>query len=322
MTRYVLGRLGQALLVVWAAYTITFAVLYVLPGDPVTLMAGTGVGFLTPAQLDGLRHEYGFDRPLVVQYATRLGAAAVGDWGHSIVSNRPVLDVVGEALLSTLQLTAAGLTVAVVGGTVLALVTVGTGRRWLAQLLGVLPPLGVAVPAFWFGLLLIQWFAFGIPLFPAFGAQGPASLVLPAVALAVPTGATIAQLLTRSLDATLAEPYIHTIRARGAGTGRVLLRHALRNAALPTVTMTGLIVGGLLSGAVVVETVFSRPGLGRVVAQAVEQQDVAVVQGVVVLAAIVFVLTGLVVDLLYPVLDPRIRVAGRRPARSVPGGAA
>lgn len=322
MTRYVLGRLGQALLVVWAAYTITFAVLYVLPGDPVTLMAGTGVGFLTPTQLDGLRHEYGFDRPLVVQYGTRLGAAAVGDWGHSIVSNRPVLDVVGEALLSTLQLTATGLTVAVVGGTVLALAAVGTGRRWLAQLLGVLPSLGVAVPAFWFGLLLIQWFAFGIPLFPAFGAQGLASLVLPAVALAVPTGATIAQLLTRSLDATLAEPYIHTIRARGAGTVRVLLRHALRNAALPTVTMTGLIVGGLLSGAVVVETVFSRPGLGRVVAQAVEQQDVAVVQGVVVLAAIVFVLTGLVVDLLYPVLDPRILVAGRRPARPVPGGAA
>ncbi|SDH42440.1 ABC transporter permease [Pseudonocardia oroxyli] len=322
MTRYVLGRLGQALLVVWAAYTITFAVLYVLPGDPVSLMAGTNLGFLTTAQLDELRHEYGFDRPLVVQYLIRLGAAVVGDWGHSIVSSRPVVDVVGEALVSTVQLTAVGLAVAIVGGTTVALATVWTKRRWPAQLLALLPPLGVAVPAFWFGLLLIQWFAFGIPLFPAFGAQGPASLVLPAVSLAIPTGATIAQLLTRSLDATLAEPYIQTIRARGAGTGRVLLRHALRNAALPTVTMTGLIVGGLLSGAVVVETVFSRPGLGRVVAQAVEQQDVAVVQGVVVLASIVFVLAGLAVDLLYPVLDPRIRAAGRRPVRSALGGAA
>ncbi|GAA4973606.1 ABC transporter permease [Pseudonocardia tropica] len=322
MTRYVLGRLGQALLVVWAAYTVTFAVLYVLPGDPVSLMAGTNVGFLTSAELDGLRHEYGFDRPLVVQYLTLLGAAVTGDWGHSIVSGRPVLDVVVEALVPTLQLTAVGLAVAAVGGTALALSTVWTGRRWPAQLLAALPPVGVAVPAFWFGLLLIQWFSFGIPLFPAFGAQGPAALVLPALSLAVPTGATIAQLLTRGLAATLAEPYIQTVRARGAGTGRLLVRHALRNAALPAVTMTGVVVGGLLSGAVVVETVFSRPGLGRVVAQAVGQQDVAVVQGVVVLAAVVFVLVSLAVDLLYPVLDPRIRITGRGPARSARGGAA
>lgn len=306
MFRYVVARLGQALIVLWLAYTVSFVVLYALPSDPVSLLAGTDSSDITPEQLDELRSKYGLDRPLVVQYLAQLAGVLTGQFGSSITSGRPVLDVIGEATAPTLQISALALVLAIIGGGAIAVLATYSRSRWLSALLLELPPLGVAIPAFWFGLMLIQWFSFQIPLFPAMGDQGIASLILPAITLALPTGATIAQLLAKSLVTTLREPYIDTARAKGATRRRVHLAHALRNAALPALTMTGLIVGQLLAGTVVTETVFSRPGIGRVTASAVEQQDIPVVQGVVIFAAAAFVLANLVVDLIYPVLDPRI----------------
>ena len=310
--RYIVRRLLQALFVLWAAFTVSFVILYALPSDPVALIAGTDATDITPAQLDALRAEYGLDRPLVVQYLHQLGDVASGDLGRSVQSQRPVSTLIAEAVPSTLQIAVAGLTLAFVGGAALALTATYLRQGWLRNLLLSLPPLGVAVPSFWVGLVLLQQFSFERAWFPAVGNEGWRSIVLPAITLALPTGAQIAQLLSKSMETTLHEPYIDTARAKGASRGRVHVRHALRNAALPALTMAGLLVGALLSGTVITETVFSRNGLGRLTSSAVSAQDIPVVQGLVLFGATAYVLVNLVVDLIYPLLDPRIVRPGRR----------
>ncbi|MFG3023696.1 ABC transporter permease [Streptomyces sp. NPDC048254] len=316
MRRYVIKRLAQAVGVLWAAYTVSFLVLDFLPGDPVSAMAGAGMdsGQVDPAQLAELRHEYGFDKPVLVQYAEYLGRAVRGDFGDAVSTGRPVTSTLADALPQTLQLTGAALLLAVVLGGGLAVVATYTSQRWLRQLLLSLPPLGVSVPTFWVGLLLVEAFSFKLHWFPAFGNDGLKGLVLPALTLAIPTGAQVAQVLAKSLLTALDQAYVETARAKGAGRWRVHLRHALRNASLPALTVVGLLVGQLIAGSVVVETVFSRDGLGRVTAAAVTTQDIPLVQGVVVFGALIFVATNLLVDLVYPLLDPRIVVASDRKA--------
>jgi len=314
--RYVIKRLAQAVGVLWAAYTVSFLVLDFLPGDPVTAMAGAGMdsGDVDPARLAALRHEYGFDKPILAQYADYLGRAVRGDFGDAVSTGRPVTSTLADALPQTLQLTGAALLLAVLLGGGLAVVATYTSQRWLRQLLLSLPPLGVSVPTFWVGLLLVEVFSFRLHWFPAFGNDGLRGLVLPALTLAIPTGALVAQVLAKSLLTALDQAYVETARAKGAGRWRVHLRHALRNASLPALTVVGLLVGQLIAGSVVVETVFSRDGLGRVTAAAVTVQDIPVVQGVVVFGALIFVATNLLVDLVYPLLDPRIAVASDRRA--------
>ncbi len=316
MLRYVAGRLAQAVGVLWAACTVSFFVLWALPSDPVSLLLGTDSSDVTPEQLQAVRHEYGYDRPLLVQYVHQLGNVLHGDLGRSVSTREPVTSLIGGAIGPTVQIAMAGLVLAVVvGGGLAILATLARWRSVQTLLLG-LPPLGVAIPGFWFGLMLLQWFSFRLPIFPAIGDEGFASVVLPAVTLALPTGAVIAQLLSKSLVVTLREPYVATARAKGASPVRVHLRHALRNAALPALTATGLLVGGLLGGTVVTETVFSRPGLGRLTATAVQAQDIPVVQGVVLVGALVFVLANLLVDLVYPLLDPRLEQRRRSRERA------
>ena len=324
LARYLLRRLLQAVFVLWAAFTVSFVILYALPSDPVALVAGTDATDITAEQLDALRAEYGLDRPLVVQYLDQLGDAARGDLGRSVQSGRPVTTLIAEALPATLQIAAAGLALAVRrrrrprphrhvhAAGVAAPVPARACRRSASP-----------CPSFWVGLVLLQQFSFERSWFPAVGNEGWRSIVLPAITLALPTGAQIAQLLAKSLETTLHEPYIDTARAKGASRARVHVRHALRNAALPALTMAGLLVGALLSGTVVTETVFSRSGLGRLTASAVSAQDIPVVQGLVLFGAAVFVVVNLAVDLVYPLLDPRI--VRRRPAaagatRRRPGG--
>ncbi|NNN29992.1 ABC transporter permease [Streptomyces sp. S3(2020)] len=316
MRRYVIKRLAQAVGVLWAAYTVSFVVLDLLPGDPVTAMASAGMdsGDVDPARLAALRHEYGFDKPVLAQYAGYLGRAVRGDFGDSISTGRPVTSTLTDALPQTLQLTSAALLLAVLFGGGLAVAATYTSRRWLRQLLLSLPPLGVSVPTFWVGLLLVEAFSFRLRWFPAFGNDGLRGLVLPALTLAIPTGAQVAQVLAKSLLTALDQAYVETARAKGAGRWQVHLRHALRNASLPALTVVGLLVGQLIAGSVVVETVFSRDGLGRVTAAAVTSQDIPLVQGVVVFGALIFVATNLLVDLVYPLLDPRIVVASDRRA--------
>ncbi|WP_036305367.1 ABC transporter permease [Microbacterium sp. TS-1] len=307
---YIARRVGQGLVVLWAAYTISFLVLYLLPGDAAALFAGgADQEAVDPELVARLRAELGLDRPLWEQYLTALGRALVGDFGTSTQTGRPAADLLGEALPPTLALTGFAFVLSVALGAVLALAASLTRIAWLRNLLFSLPPIGVSIPVFWIGLLLLQAFSFQLRLFPAMGDDGFVSLVLPAVTIAIPSGAFIAQLLSRSLRSTLAQPYVEVVRAKGAGETRVQFGHALRNAVIPTLTMGGVLVGGLLSGAVVTETVFSRLGIGRLVVTAVNNRDVPVVQIVVVFAALVFVVANLIVDLVYPLVDRRITLA-------------
>ncbi|MFE7441188.1 ABC transporter permease [Streptomyces chartreusis] len=314
MRRYVLWRLVQAVGVLWAAYTLAFLLLDVLPGDPVAAMAGAGLNStqVTPERLAELRTEYGFDRPLLVRYADSVGHAVRGDFGDSVATGRPVADTIADALPQTLQLAGVALPLAVLAGGALALAATSTRRRWLRQLLLSLPSVGISLPAFWVGLMLVQFFSFRMRLFPAFGNDGAAGLVLPAVTLAVPCAVLVAQVLSKSLLTVLDEPYVQTARAKGAGRARVQFRHALRNASLPALTVVGVLAGQLTANAVVVENVFSRNGLGRITTDAVTVQDIPVVQGVVVFGALVFVLVNLLVDLAGPLLDPRVVTSGAR----------
>ncbi|WP_241255405.1 ABC transporter permease [Candidatus Protofrankia californiensis] len=295
----------------WAAYTLSFLVLDYLPGDPVSAMAGAGMdsSSIDPARLAELKKQYGFDKPVLVQYVDYLSKALHGDFGDSVSTGRSVTSVIGDALPQTLQLTGAALLLAALFGGGLALVATYTSQRWLRQLLLSLPSLGVSIPTFWVGLMLVQLLSFRVRMFPAFGNDGLHGLILPAVTLAIPTGALVAQVLAKSLFTALDEPYVQTARAKGAGRVRIHLSHALRNASLPALTVIGLLAGQLMANAVVIETVFARNGLGRVTAGAVTVQDIPVVQGVVVFGALVFVLVNLIVDLVYPLLDPRIVVA-------------
>lgn len=313
LARYLVRRVALAAAVLWAAFTVSFVVLFLLPGDPVETMAGGGLTGepLPPEELDALRARYGLDQPLLVQYGIRLWAALRGDLGTSIQNGQDVTTAIADALPSTLALAAAALVLAVVAGSATALVATYTRARWLRQFLLALPSLGVSLPVFWVGLLLVQVFSFGLGLFPAVGARGPSALVLPAVTLAIPLGAQVAQVLATCLDRALADPYVVTARAKGVGRVAIHLRHALQNAAIPALTVVGLIVGQLLAGTVVVETVFTRPGLGRLTVSAVGVQDIPLVQGIVVFAAAVYVAVNLLVDLIYPALDPRIAVGAQ-----------
>lgn len=308
---YLLRRVGQAVFVVWAAFTVSFVILYLLPSDPIVTMLGAGGDgtSVDPVQIAALREEFGFDQPVFVQYLQRLGAAVQLDFGTSMQGGKSVSGSIAAALPETIKLASVALVFALIFGTGIAVIAASTRSRWLRQLLLSLPPLGVAIPVFWFGLLLLQWFSFRLPLFPATGNKGLQSLVLPAIALAVPTAAVIAQVLSKSLMSTWQQPFVETLRATGASRFRIATKHVIRNGAIPVVTMIAIIVGSLLAGSVVTETVFSRSGVGQLTQSAVQHQDIPMVQGVVVLSAVVFVSVNLLVDLVYPLIDPRIVAA-------------
>lgn len=309
MTRYVVGRIVQALLVLWGAYTVTYLILYLLPGDPLALMltaSGVEIDSLSSEQIARAREHYGLDRNLFEQYVTLLMDAARGDFGHSLTMNRPVADLLIERLPQTLALASLAIVLSVVGGIGFAYVAAYVRWRPLKIALSRLPSVGFSIPVFWMGLLLIQVFAFSLGWFPATGSQGFKSLVLPAITLAIPSAAVYAQVLLRGFQGVWREPYIVTAFAKGLSRGEVQFRHAFKNAALPILTLVGLQVGNTVSGAVLVETVFARAGVGRLAQEAVLRQDIPVVLAIVAVSAAAFVLVNLIVDLLYPALDPRI----------------
>ncbi|WP_258910132.1 ABC transporter permease [Pseudomonas putida] len=309
MNRYLIGRIGQALLVLWGAYTITYFILYLLPGDTLAIMlsaSGMEADGLSPEDLAKARAYYGLDKGIFEQYFDLLWRALHGDLGQSLSLNRPVTALVAERLPQTLALAGFAIALSLLGGIGLAYLTAYLQWQPLKVALSRLPSLGFSVPVFWMGLLLIQVFAFGLGWFPATGSQGFASLVLPAVTLAIPSAAVYAQVLQRGFQSVWQEPYIATAFAKGLSRAQVQARHGLRNAALPILTLVGLQVGNTVSGAVLVETIFSRNGVGRLAQEAVLRQDIPVVLAIVAVSAAAFVLVNLIVDLLYPYLDPRI----------------
>lgn len=305
MFRYTCERLLQAIPVLIGISVLTFAMLHLVPGDPVLIFAGDKP--LTEERAAEIRHQLGLDRPLWVQYWDFASHAARGDLGVGLRSRRPVIDSILEALPSTLELTGAALLVAAVAGITLGIVAAIAHGTWIDTVAMSLAMVGISVPVFYSGLLLILFFSFRLAWFPATGQGGIGRLVLPAAALGLASAASLARLMRSSMLEELGQEYIVTARAKGLAGGAVIRRHALKNALIPTVTMLGLQLGVLLGGAVVTETIFSRPGLGRLAVDAIAGRDFPLIQGVVLFAAVVYVLINLIVDVLYAAIDPRIR---------------
>jgi len=305
MLNYISQRLLQAIPVLIGISLLTFAMLHLVPGDPVLIFAGDKP--ITEERAAQIRHQLGLDRPLWVQYWDYASHALRGDLGVGLRSQRPVRDSILEVLPSTLQLTFAALMVAAVVGITLGIIAAVGHGGWLDTIAMSFAMLGVSVPVFYSALLLILLFSFQLGWFPATGQGGIERLVLPAAALGLASAAALARLVRSSMLEVLNQEYIVTARAKGLTDRAVIMRHALKNALIPTVTMLGLQLGALLGGAVVTETIFSRPGLGRLAVDAIAGRDFPLIQGTVLFAAVTYVLVNLIVDLLYAMLDPRIR---------------
>ena len=291
--------------VVWGASTLVFLMLHLMPGDPVLLIMRTGSP--TPEQLAQLRHQLGLDQPLIIQYVNWYGRAVRGDLGFSIFTNRPVAREILSQLPSTIELAIAAVGIALVMGTGLGIVAAYHRNSWVDTLATAIAVVGVSMPNFWFGLLLIFVFAFQFRLFPAVGQGTLAALVLPAFTLGFGFSAVVTRLLRSNLLEVFRQEYILVARGKGLPERAVLRKHTLRNAIIPIVTLIGMQLGGLLGGTVVVETVFARQGIGQLLVNAILNKDIPVVQGTVLVAALGFILTNLLVDVLYIFLDPRIR---------------
>ena len=305
MTRYILRRLVQAIPVLLGITLFTFLMSHLVPGDPVVIYAmGKPLSEEREAQI---REQYGLDRPLWEQYRDYMADLLHGDLGQGLHDQRPVWDTIQEAIWPTLQLTVAGLTVALTLGVTLGILAALFHNSWLDSAAMLVALLGVSTPVFYLGLLLIFAFSFQLHLFPATGTGGWENLVLPALTIGFASAAFIARLVRSSMLEVLRQDYVTTARAKGVGEQLVVARHALKNALIPVVTYFGIQLAGLLTGAVVTEQVFSRPGLGRVAITAIGNRDFPLIQGTVLVTAIVYVLVSLAIDLSYAFIDPRIR---------------
>lgn len=305
MPRHLTARLGEGLIAIWGVVTIVFVVSRLL-GDPAVLLLPIGA---TETQLHELRTQLGLDQPLLEQYLTFLLHASKGDFGQSFQFARPALDVVLERLPATALLAGCALAIGVlVGGLAGALAAIYRGSA-IEGLVLLVALLGQATPSFWLGIMLILFFAVQLGWFPTGGYGEWQNLVLPAVTLACFTTASIARLLRSSMLDVMRDDYVRTAYAKGLAPRRVYIWHVGRNSLIPVVTMTGILAGELLGGAAVTETVFAWPGVGRLIVQAIETKDFPVVQAGVAVVATIFVVVNLLVDLLYTLIDPRIRQA-------------
>ncbi|MBN9458052.1 MAG: ABC transporter permease [Bosea sp.] len=305
MPRHLTTRLGEGLIAIWGVVTIVFIVSRLL-GDPAVLLLPIGA---TEAQLHELRVQLGLDQPLLQQYLTFLLHALKGDFGQSFQFARPALDVVLERLPATAMLAGTALAIGVlIGGLAGALAAIYRGSA-IEGLVLLVALLGQATPSFWLGIMLILFFAVQLGWFPTGGYGERQNLVLPSVTLACFTTASIARLLRSSMLDVMRDDYVRTAYAKGLAPRRIYLWHVGRNSLIPVVTMTGILAGELLGGAAVTETVFAWPGVGRLIVQAIETKDFPVVQAGVAVVAAIFVLVNLLVDLLYGLIDPRIRQA-------------
>ncbi|ELY6282568.1 ABC transporter permease [Cronobacter sakazakii] len=309
--RYLGARVGQALLVLWASFTVSFVLLQLLPGDALAIKFQNPELGLNAAQIAQMRTAYGADAPLWRQYLESLGGAVRGDFGFSLQAGVPVSALLAASLPATLRLAALGFTLALVIAVLLAALSTLSYGRALRRAFAALPSLFVAVPTFWLGITLIQLFSFQWRLIPVINPGFWEGLILPVMTLAVPISAPLAQLLIRNIDVVMHQPFVTVARAKGASHRGVLWRHVARNALLPVLTVAGLLLGELIAGALVTETVFGLNGLGQLTRDAVNNQDLAVLQAIVLVAALGFVLINLLVDLLYLLLDPRLSLSRR-----------
>ncbi len=305
MARYLVRRLGATLLVLLGVAVAVFTLMNTLPGDPAAMLVSH---FGASARdIEILRQQLGLDDPLPVRFGRFLAGAIHGDLGRSFQQNRPVARILLENTWPTVQLAAISVGLATVLGVLAGVAAAVRRGTWNDFLIMVLSLLGISMPGFWLGLMLMLLFAVQLRWLPALAGPGWQGLVLPALTLALPAAAMIARLTRSALLEVLGEDYLRAARAKGLPEGRVIFRHALRNALISVVTFVGLQFGLLLGGSVVVESLFSRQGLGQLVIAAVFARDIPIVQGWCLLIAVAYSLVNLAVDLSYAVLNPRIR---------------
>ena len=305
MLTWILRRILAVVPVLFGVTLAVFSMLFLVPGDPVKMMLAEFV--TNPDQVAQMRAQLHLDEPILKQYGRFVTGAVRGDLGTSIRSRRPVTTEIGENLASTAQLALAGMLVAVGLGIPLGLLAALSRNSWLDVASMGTALLGVSMPSFWLGLLLIFVFSLHLAWFPATGGGDLHHLILPAVTLGMIAAAIIARLTRSSMLEVLGQDYVRTARAKGLGGFSVVVRHALKNALIPIITIFGLQFGNLLAGAVIVETVFSRPGLGRLIVGGILNKDFPLVQGTVLFVATIYVLINLLVDVAYAYADPRIR---------------
>lgn len=312
MTRYIIRRLVYALFIIWGCATIVFFLLRLVPGDPVSVMLG---GEYSPEAAAQLRENLGLDAPVYVQYAKWMGNVVQGDLGRSNATKEPVTQAIARAVPKTLSITALafiiGVAVAVPMGTLAALKR-GSPFDYAASIVTFA---GISLPTFWFGIVFILIFAVKLGWFPSVGYVSPTDgiwpwfkhLLLPGLAAGVGEAAILMRFVRAGLLDVLGSDYIRTARAKGLSERRVILGHAMRTAMIPVVTVAGLSLASLLGGLVITETVFSISGIGRLLTSAIFNKDYPIVQGVILLITLIFVLANLTVDIIYTMLDPRIR---------------
>lgn len=306
LAKYIARRLVELIPVLIIMSIMIFLIMYLLPGDPVMLML-EGKSITNLQQVQRIREEMGLNDPIYIQYARFLAGAVRGDFGESARFRRPVSQVILEQFPATLQLSVAAMAFALVTG--LSIGTIAAIRRytWVDTMGMFIALLGVSTPIFWSGLMSIFLFAFRLGWLPSTGTGGWRGLLLPAFTLGFVATGTIARLTRSCLIEVMSQDYIRTARAKGLAEKAVIYRHAMKNALIPVVTIVGLQFGGMLSGAVITETVFSRPGIGRLMVGAIMWKDFKLAQGAILLTSVSFVLVNLLVDVSYAWLDPRIR---------------
>jgi ABC-type dipeptide/oligopeptide/nickel transport system permease component len=303
MGSFIIKRVLLVVPVMFGVSIAAFLMSHLVPGDPVSVMLGETA---TAEDVQRLREELGFNDPIVVQYVRYIGGVFKGDLGTSIRSGQPVLTEIIDRLPSTAALTLSAVVLAAVVGITLGVVAAVRGGGWADSLIMAFAMLGISMPTFWSGILLILFFGLMLGWFPIAG-EGPMALVLPTVTLAAPAAAVLARITRSSVLEVIGLDFIQSARSKGLAERIVIMRHVLRNALIPIITILGLQFGGLMSGSVIVESVFTRPGLGRYTITAIQSRDFPQIQGIVLVIAAIYVFVNLAVDLLYAVIDPRIR---------------
>lgn len=303
MSVYIVKRILLVIPVLFGVSIVAFLMSHLVPGDPVVVMLGERA---TAEDAARLREQLGFNDPLYVQYLRYIGGVMQGDLGDSIRSGQPVLEEIIERFPSTLTLTVSAVVVATVVGVTLGIAAAIARRGWVDGAIMAFALLGISVPTFWSGILLILFLGVYLEWLPIVG-TGLEALIMPTAVLAAPAAAVLARMTRSTMLEVLGVDFVRSARAKGLRERVVIVRHVLPNALIPVVTIIGLQFGGLLAGSVIVESVFTRPGLGRYTVTAIQSRDFPQIQGIVLVVAAIYVLVNLGVDLLYAVLDPRIR---------------
>lgn len=306
MSRYLLGRTAQSVLAVFGVMAIVFVVMR-LAGDPTLLLVPEGA---SREQIDALRHQLGFDRPIAVQFADYLWTLTRFDLGESVVQRLPVWRIVAERMPYTAWLAGTALAFSLGAGIPVGVATAVWRGTLVERLLMPIVLVGQSMPTFWSGILLIMLFGVTLGWLPTSGADDWRSVLMPAVALGGLSMATFARITRTAVIEELGKDYVRAIRAKGVAWGAVILRHVLRNGAIPIVTIAALEIANLLAGAVIVETVFAWPGMGQLAVQSIQSRDFLVVQGIVLLVSVTYVLLNFLADIAYGIIDPRIKLRG------------